>query len=251
MRSQISRDWEGQDVIVVGGGSSLTNFDFTTLIGRNVIGVNEAFRLGVSTVPRLIFGDIEWWNRNKWALEDYVKKSGGVLYSISPGTERLNMPYLQQLTRLSLGCSFQPDKLAWNYSTGAAAVNLAFLLGAKRIFLLGFDMTAPNGESHWHRYRKKVTGEESFARFMKGFEQLAIHLKKVPGLKVYNVGDGTSRLSEFEKITFDEFFKITEPEYADHKESPAAESDSVEEYRDRPPRRKNSRKSGGSSLPVG
>ena len=253
MLSKTEKEWNGQDVIIIGGGSSLTEFPFEQLAGRNVIGVNEAFRFGTEIVPRNIFGDIEWWNRNKWTLEDYALKKGGVLYSISPGTERLRMPYLRQLTRISLGISLQPDKLAWNYSTGAAAVNLAVLLGARRIFLLGFDMAAPNGESHWHRYRKKVTGEESFARFMKGFEQLAAQLKKnLPAVKVYNVGDGSSRLSYFEKISFEEFWnKTSEPVYANHQESSEAESSVVEEQRDRPQRGKNLRRTRRDSSSLG
>ena len=49
------------------------------------------------------------------------------------------------------GLSSDPTLLHTGGNSGYQAVNLAVLLGAKRILLLGYDMKhGPNGEKHWH-----------------------------------------------------------------------------------------------------
>jgi hypothetical protein len=53
--------------------------------------------------------------------------------------------------RKAWGISDDPYMVRWNRSTGACAMNVAYLLGSKDMVLLGFDQTA-NGKSHnWHR----------------------------------------------------------------------------------------------------
>lgn len=42
------------------------------------------------------------------------------------------------------------DKIHFGGNSGYQAVNFAFLLGADRIVLLGYDMKMMNGQSHWH-----------------------------------------------------------------------------------------------------
>ncbi len=81
--------------------------------------------------------------------------------------------------------------MGWNYSTGAAAVNLALSLGAVRIFLLGFDMGKTKGKSHWHDEPRNVR-DEAYLRFLKGFRSVYHELKKFPSVRVFNVTDGSS-----------------------------------------------------------
>lgn len=209
MKEIIQSDWKGGDAFVIGGGSSLRSFNFNFLDGRNTIGANEAFRLGPALCSRLLFADWKWWRARKFDLEDYARK-GGIVYSICPDTERFHLPWLRQLGRGSPLLSSQKDTLGWNHNTGAAAINLAFLLGAKRIFLLGFDMTAdPTGQTHWHNWRGGPTPPSSYVRFISSMAGMAAGLKG-KGIEVLNVSDGTSKLPYFPMIGFKDFLRMNE-----------------------------------------
>lgn len=189
-------EWLGQDAFVIGGGSSLRGFDFKQFIGLHTIGANDAFRLGHDIIQFCIFGDSSWFQCAKWDLERYK----GRVVCLAPSLYKARLEWLLQMERVKNGVG-SGHKLGWNYSTGAAAVNLAASLGASRIFLLGFDMVVRNHESHWHNWRKKVTQEESFLRFLKGFSILEKGLKvSHPEVQVFNVTDGDSRLKCFETI---------------------------------------------------
>ena len=43
-----------------------------------------------------------------------------------------------------------PDALRHGNNSGYQALGLAYLYGAKRIVLLGYDMHAVDGKTHWH-----------------------------------------------------------------------------------------------------
>ena len=62
--------WEGQDVFIYGGGTSLKSFDPSILIDENVIGCNDAYTLGSEICDICVFGDFKWYNKHVDALKD-------------------------------------------------------------------------------------------------------------------------------------------------------------------------------------
>jgi hypothetical protein len=70
---------------------------------------------------------------------------------------------------------------------GHAAVNLAFLWGARRIILLGYCMKlGPNGEKHFHGdHPKPCVQSQLFSQWVRRFESTAKDLKKL-GIDVVN-----------------------------------------------------------------
>lgn len=208
MRACVKPEWKGGDAYIIGGGASLRDFDFSWLKGRNTIGANDAFRLGPSLCARAIFCDWKWWKVNKWELEQYAQ-AGGVAYSLCDDTARFNLDWLHQFSRMedggknpTPGISDRRDTLGMNYNTGAAAVNLAYLLGVQRVFLLGFDMaaSAKHMTTHWHNHRGNPTPPESYERFIRGFEAVAKGMAERE-VQVYNVTDGSSKLPYFRRVT--------------------------------------------------
>lgn len=204
--------WAGEDAFIIGGGSSLANFDFTRLQGKRVIGCNEAYQLGSHIVTYCIFGDASFWRANFDKLEEY-KLRGGEVVSCSPSLYNYNLPWVKKMTRIKNGVHTD-SLIGWNYSTGAASVNLALSLGAKRAFLLGFDMgrRKEDGKTHWHDNRRKAIPDSSYLRFSSGFSTLYKHLQRYPNFSVFNVTDGESRLPVFSRITFEQFGFIIEPQ---------------------------------------
>ena len=196
-----TREWEGQDAYLIGGGPSLTGFDFSRLAGSNVIGCNDAFHLGAEIVTFCIFGDPSWWQKVKWELEKFE----GRVVTNAPTILPYKVPGLLKMLRERDGIH-SGSTLGWNYSTGAAAINLATSLGAHRIFLLGYDLGNAGSKSHWHAHNGKVTQDYAFKRFMRGFDMVKQHLPE--GVEVLNVTDGTTKLEAFPKINFEVFWEI-------------------------------------------
>ncbi len=119
--------------------------------------------------------------------------------------------WLLQLERVKDGLTSKGPALGWNYSTGAAAVNLALRLGAARIFLLGIDMTRAlsDGRTHWHNHQIKKIEDRAFARHLRGFVSVHSHLRRsFPSVQVLNVTNGESRLPAFQRISFTDLEEI-------------------------------------------
>ena len=193
-------EWEGEDAICIGGGPSLRGFDFSVLRGRNTIGCNDAFRLGADIVKVLAFGDNGWWHRNKFEIEEKFK---GHMVTSAPGLFRIQIRNCLRMVREKDGYH-TGHSLGWNYSTGAMAINFAGSLGAKRIFLLGYDLMQRQGRFHWHDHGRRKVEEASYTRFLQGFYKLK---KNMPSdIRVINVTDG-SKLTAFEVMSFEDFHK--------------------------------------------
>ena len=196
----VKKVWTGKDVFVVGGGNSLRNFDWSLLENEKTIGCNQAYERGVEIC---IFGDEPWFNDNKDRLLKYVEQGGTVCTNCTQ-LFRKGPRWLWTFDRCNRGAA-KHTYLAWNKNTGASAVNLAAQLGAKRIFLLGFDMMNRDSKSNWHDRYKTKTSEQSYKQFVQGFKRLADGLENNFDVEVINVTDA-SNLCVFEKVPVAEFW---------------------------------------------
>jgi hypothetical protein len=147
--------------------------------------------LGADAINICAFGDIKFWSKFQRDLEKF---EGWVVTNF--GVPRAPA-WLKIYKRQQQGLF--KDSLGWNWNTGAMAVNLALILGASRIFLLGMDMKArEDGKTHWHDVVIDRSTPQHYDRFMTGFETVKRQLPVVfPGRQVFNVSDGTSRLVTF------------------------------------------------------
>ena len=95
-----------------------------------VIGVNDAYKLG-DFVDAVYFNDSNWFHAHKEGL----KKFNGLKFSVASCTrheEDINTFY-----RAMRGIILEGGCCAGNKSSGGGAINLAAILGAKKIVLLG------------------------------------------------------------------------------------------------------------------
>jgi len=194
--------WEGEDVFVIGGGNSLKGFDWNLLENECTIGCNSAFTLGEKVCKICIFGDYKWFNKFKSEIQSYK----GILFTNSSQLRNTRLNWLWTMPRKGKGLG--ATTLGWNSNTGAAAINLALILGAQRIFLLGFDMhLSKEGKSNWHN---KLIGKQKavvYKKFIKAFTKVSIDLKNVfPGRDIINITDD-SDLDIFPKVGCKEFWE--------------------------------------------
>lgn len=190
-------NWAGQDVFLIGGGRSLRYFDFSQLKYRNTIGCNQAFELGPEICKISFFGDFRFWEAYKDRLADFA---GWVAtnYQAPPLA-----PWVKHFRRQDEGLA--GDSVAWNANSGAAIINLALILGARRVFCLGYDCCGgAEGTNHWHGRAIEQQTPQHYARFLEGFSSVAQSLPALfPGREVWNVTEGGSRLEAFPCCSFE------------------------------------------------
>lgn len=198
--------WKGEDAYVIGGGPSLRKFDWGSISGKNTIGCNSAFILGSDICQIVVFGDIGWWeNIGRQGTEEY----GGIVVGCSNKLHNANCPWLLTMERNGKA-EFGIDKLVWAGNTGSLAINLALILGARRVFLLGFDMFTKNmSDPNWHLVRRLTpskNAEPPYPRFIAEFNRISRSLPRIfPGREVINVTD-ESKLEGFPKVSLREHF---------------------------------------------
>ena len=194
--------WEGDNVYIIGGGTSLKNFDMSLLKNLHTIGCNAAFLEEEKVCDICFFGDLKWWETYKPQLAKFkgiVATNARALYSC-------DVSWLNTMKRVSKGLAL--DALGWNGNTGAAAINLALILGAKKVFLLGFDMKlGEDGKPNYHDHRVEKESPEVYPRFLEGFKDVARDLIiKFPGREIINISDD-SELKLFPIVPVEEHFR--------------------------------------------
>jgi hypothetical protein len=199
--------WQGEDAFIIGGGPSLKDFDWSQLSGLNTIGCNQAFELGHAVCQICIFGDLPWFEKNKYELERYALL-GGKIVSICPAFSSSTCDWLHCLTRLNNGLSTSGHRLGWNSNTGAAAINLALLMGAKRVYLLGFDNQGEGVKRSWHEKYRDRFDPDAHIKHREGFKRVASELPEAfPDREVINLNQ-KSKLECFPKQDLEEVFPI-------------------------------------------
>lgn len=198
----VPKTWEGKDVFIIGGGTSLKGFNWSLLRGEATIGCNAAYLLGADVCKICIFGDTKFFTAYKAGLADYK----GIVVTNSNDLQNSDVPWLWTLPRQGVG--LHHNALGWNTNTGASAINLALLLGAKHIYLLGFDMKlSSDGKNNWHTKGLDKPNPNICKRMENAFKHVYRDWrKKFSSVGITNVTD-SSALDGFPKIGVEKFWK--------------------------------------------
>lgn len=89
------------------------------------------------------------------------------------------------------------DMLHFNNNSGAQAINLAYLIGATRIILLGYDMQSTGGKSHFFGDHPPELSTANHAVNVPYFTRLAQDLER-EGVEVINCSRDTA-LTQFKR----------------------------------------------------
>ena len=173
------------DFVCVATGPSLTADDCAKAAGSasQVIVVNDAYRL-IPDADYLYACDPQWW---KVHIDRVRETFSGKLYTQWHDDAGKEFAAEHGLTALegSHDSGLGLDKIHFNENSGAQAINLAYLLGAKRIILLGYDMGWSGGKSHFFGdHPPELTTGNHFV-YVESFTKLARDLK-AKGVEVIN-----------------------------------------------------------------
>lgn len=209
-QAMINPIWEGEKCYIIGGGPSVKHIENLEelLEDKLVIGVNDAYKYSCTDI--CFFGDKSWYNNHKDRQE--FKDFKGTIITNNPSGSQFG-PEICFTKRMTTGFSNEPDKIAFNCNSGAAAINLACLLGVSKIYLIGFDMKQDEqGNNNWHENDNLVPARK-YRSFISKIENMQKEIiQKFPTVKIYNCNPD-SALDVFPKITLEESFD--EPTQAD------------------------------------
>ena len=172
--------WKDSTVVVMASGPSLNAQDIETVRqwreaepNRYVIVTNTTYKPAL-WADALFFHDYKWWK--KYA-DDVRARFKGQLVTVAP----VNAPDVDWLRD-------------WNSygNSGAAAIALSVLAGAKRVILLGLDCQYTDGKRHWHGDHPSGLGNaRSLKKWPAGFKRLADHCR-AKGVEVINASRATA-----------------------------------------------------------
>lgn len=209
------------DVIIIGGGWSVRHMgvDGMDLTKHgHVIGVNEsAARLPCHvglTMDRL-------WAEHR-AREFFLSHPNAELW-VRDGADKA-LPYHPRLRKF--WCDHRSYVLSEEAgvfngtNSGLCAINFAFQMRPKRIFLFGFDMVrGPLAEPYWHppyewANQQGATKPAKYVSWARQFEAVAEQLANAK-ISVHNVTT-RSAIEAFPKMTLQEFIRATSKAPAEH-----------------------------------
>jgi hypothetical protein len=196
-------DWTGEDCAIIASGPSTKRVDVAALRGKmRVIAIKENIEL--FPWADVLYGcDAAWW-RNANGMPKFT----GLKVSATPRVT-MRFPDIQIIgiadpsgDKLVLT---KPGIVGSGGNSGFQALNLAVQFGAKRILLVGFDMSDHYGV-HWYGRAngngRSNPAEWNFRRWRAAFGFAAEQLKTV-GVQVLNASE-LSVLTCFPKTTLEQ-----------------------------------------------
>ena len=182
----VQKLWDGQTVVCIGGGPSLTAADVNAVRGvARVIAINDAYRLAP-------WADVLYAADSRWIeWHDGVPSFTGPKYSIESRDTTKRKGWAALRNTGYLGLEIERTGLRAGFNGGFQAINLAVHLGARRIVLLGYDM-APNpiGPSHWFG-EHPIPSPSPYPQMRDAFDSLVEPLAAI-GVEVVNCSRRTA-----------------------------------------------------------
>lgn len=211
---EVTKAWEGETVICIASGPSLTKENLEMTRGRKVIAVNDNY-LVAPWAQVCYFADAKWW---KWHKEGIAKSWPWVSFTAAQVKEafagfagqKVSIEHKPQPSDEDVlvlkndgpdGLSENPQAIRTGSNSGYQALNIAVLAGAKRIVLLGYDMYYEGAKSHAHNGHPDKMSESAYRGYATLFKTLQVPLKKL-GVEVLNCSE-KSRIDCFTKVSLE------------------------------------------------
>lgn len=183
-----------ETAVIVAGGPSAGSADLEPCRQFHVVAVNDAYRL-CPWAQALYACDPHWWDHH----HAQVKQSfSGECWTQDQETARkYGLKWIQGYH--SAGLSKSPNYIHFNSNSGAQAINLAVIWGAKRLILVGFDMKMSGGKRHWFgEHPGSLNKASDYRDWVQKFAQIAKDLKEL-GVECFNASPD-SALTCFERV---------------------------------------------------
>lgn len=181
----IPQCWTNEDVFIIGGGPSVAGLPLEKLHGKKVLAINNAVDLGPWEFG--YFMDFNWFVDHP----ELIRSFRGDFITVAGQLKE--HPWIKVVKRgETQGFSKSPHEISPSTNSGYGAINIAYLMGARRIFLLGYDMRRVGGHHNYHDNNPRANPDHPDAipdniyedDFIKRFERLVPQLP--PQLQIFN-----------------------------------------------------------------
>jgi uncharacterized Rossmann fold enzyme len=214
-------------VFIIGGGPSLKDFDFSSLIDQDTMCVNKAVEF-VPNPTYFITMDYTYLTKTKTPISHFSKNGTATVFIINTsGSVKLNTKNKYFDNRVGLeysrlnefnftiesdsiidkntGFSTNVSTFSHGENSGFCAIQLALILGYEKICLLGFDMNSKNGTHFHNHYLNKTNIKERISSYKETLES-AIRLNKNKA-KIFSCSASSSLNSSIKYVNFQEMLQ--------------------------------------------
>jgi len=182
--------WAGETVCVIASGPSLTIEQIETARQKatRFIAVNDSYKLA-PFADALYACDGKWWD-----FHHELQFHGEKWTQDVRAARKYSLRYLPGRRQPGLG----RDCVHFGSNSGYQAINLAYLWGASKIILIGFDCKPINGKPHWFgKHPEQLNQTQPYAVWIENFKGLAADIE-AEGIEVINCSPD-SALDGFKK----------------------------------------------------
>ena len=196
--------------LILAGGPSLPGI----LQGRKcrqagwfTIGVNLAGYMIGDWVDICFFADsLMWWNHKDALMKCRARKIS--LDKIKPGVESIKGKAPDVEIWKWGGChgiNTGPGMCCFNRSSGGAAINMAYHLGARRILLAGYDMHSDyqGRDRNWYPEQYQRKSRKGYGNMLLSFDRIAHDARRLK-IEIINVTPG-SAITQFPFASMEDF----------------------------------------------
>jgi hypothetical protein len=145
---------QGTDCYIIGSGASLKDFDFNAIYGKGyILAINHSAKYCNSDA--IIFIDEKFYYQSKEFLQEYK----GTIFASWQSNYWLNaltsatVYYFSTIREKTYNGRLHSQFYKGLYdsgNTGLCAIHLAIIMGAKNIYLLGYDLDSKAKEKHFY-----------------------------------------------------------------------------------------------------
>ena len=199
--------WRGERCFIIGGGPSLVGFDFERLRGERIIAINKAFAYCEFASVLYFMDYIHFYlalKEGRFGGEMLAKWESFKGFKVHADSKARNVEdsYWINLSIFQNGVSTSQKRgLFRGTNCGYGAINLAVLMGASPIYLLGYDMKHVGKKTHFHEGYWRTAIPKALKEFI-GELGMIRHDLKARRIKVVNLNPD-SALKWFEFSTID------------------------------------------------
>jgi hypothetical protein len=211
---ELKNKLSGQEVFIIGGGYSVKGVNIDFLKDKLTIGINDSYKI-LPNATALYWSDNSWLGRHIDQIEKHpcplrfnARHNGQGMVNADIETSG-NATVL--LRTSVMGFDPNPDNVAGN-NGGAHALNLAINMGAKKIYLVGYDMRdnpLKRTETHWHNNHKLAVRPDIYTnQFIPAIVALDKEVRRL-GIDVEIINcSPTSAIQCFKKDRIRELYEV-------------------------------------------
>jgi hypothetical protein len=183
-----------EKLIIIGGGSSIGNFDLHLLDNHVTFGLNFVCHFYEPTAVVWVDRDF-FQNNSKQILNNKALKITKKVLSVPDD-------FITLKTSKQYNPNGFKDGMYSPYLVGLFALSVGIALQFKEIYLLGYDGRFINNKSHFHDIEHR--GKQNEKAYLKGNAYYEVYKNSLS--KIYNVSL-ESAIHTFEKISYKEFIE--------------------------------------------